>query len=124
MFFQFFGLSAIMILWYAVIKPKMAAILDSSMAAFQDIYYLRPLYRVSQKKRNGGFSVPYELEVLYLLTSLDQTSSAEENDTKIIKFGCEVLILYAHFLKYGHFKISLDFCDRWAKNYVGNSLSL
>ena len=22
-----------------------------------------------------------------------------------------------HFLKYNHFQISLDFCDRWAKNY-------
>ena len=51
------------------------------------------LYRVSQKKRNGGFSVPCELKVLYLFTSLDQTSSAEENDTKIIKFGWVVLIL-------------------------------
>ena len=51
------------------------------------------LYRVSQKKRNGGFSVPSELKVLYLFTSKDQTSSAEENDTKIIKFGWVVLIL-------------------------------
>ena len=50
------------------------------------------LYRVSQKKRNGGFSVPCELEMSYLFTSLDQTSSAEENDTKIIKFGWVVLI--------------------------------
>ena len=49
--------------------------------------------RVSQKKRNGGFSVPCELKVLYLFTALDQTSSAEENDTKIIKFGWVVLIL-------------------------------
>ena len=45
------------------------------------------LYRVSQKKGNGGFSVPCELKVLYMFTSLNQTSSAEENDTKIIKFG-------------------------------------
>ena len=44
------------------------------------------IYRVSQKKRNGGFSVPCELKVLYLFTSLNQTSSAEENDTKVIKF--------------------------------------
>ena len=51
------------------------------------------LYRVSQKKRNGGFSVPSELKVLYLFTSLDQTSSAEENDTKIVKFGWVVFIL-------------------------------
>ena len=51
------------------------------------------VYRVSQKKRNGGFSVHCGLKVLYLFTSLDQTSSAEENDTKIIKFGWVVLIL-------------------------------
>ena len=30
---------------------------------------------------------------------------------------------YGHFLKHSHFQISLDFCDRWAKNYVGNGLS-
>ena len=35
------------------------------------------------EKRNGEFSVPYELKLLYLFTSLDQTSSAEENDTTI-----------------------------------------
>ena len=51
------------------------------------------IYRVSQKKRNGGFSVPCELKVLYLFMSLDQTSSAEEVDTKIIKCGWVVLIL-------------------------------
>ena len=41
------------------------------------------LYRVSQKKRNGG----------YLFTALNQISSAEEIGTKIIKFGWVVLIL-------------------------------
>ena len=51
------------------------------------------IYRVSQKKRNGGFPVPCELKVLYFFTSIDQTSSAKENDTKIIKFGWVVLIL-------------------------------
>ena len=51
------------------------------------------IYRVSQKKWNSGFSVPCELKVLYLFTSLDQTSSAEENDTMIIEFGWVVLIL-------------------------------
>ena len=51
------------------------------------------IYRVSQKKRNGGFPVPCELNVLFLFRSLDQTSSAEEKDTKIIKFGWVVLIL-------------------------------
>ena len=50
------------------------------------IFSLR-LYRVFQKKRNGGFSVPCELNVLYYFTPLDKASSAEENDTKIIKFG-------------------------------------
>ena len=39
-----------------------------------------------KKKRNGGFSVPCKLKVLYLFTLLDKASSAEENDTKIIKF--------------------------------------
>ena len=48
---------------------------------------------MSQKKRNGGFSVHCELKVLYLFTSLDEAFSAEENDTKIIKFGWVVLIL-------------------------------
>ena len=52
------------------------------------------LYRVSQKKRNGGFSVPCELKVLYLFTSVGQTSSAEVNNTKIIKFAWVVLILW------------------------------
>ena len=51
------------------------------------------IYRVSHKKRDGGFSVPCELKVLYLFMSLDQTSSAEETDTMIIKFGWVVLIL-------------------------------
>ena len=39
------------------------------------------LYRVSQKKRNGGFSVHCELKVLYIFMSLDSVSSAEENGT-------------------------------------------
>ena len=42
---------------------------------------VQTLYRVSHKKRNGGFSVQCELEVLNILTSLDKASSAEENDT-------------------------------------------
>ena len=44
------------------------------------------LYRVSQRKWNGGFSVPCELKLSYFFSSLDKTSSAEDNDTKIIKF--------------------------------------
>ena len=39
------------------------------------------LYRVSQKKRNGGFSVQYELKVLNIFILLEKASSAEENDT-------------------------------------------
>ena len=35
------------------------------------IQYYFTLYRVSQKKRNGGFPVPCELIVLYLFTSLE-----------------------------------------------------
>ena len=59
-------------------------------------YFFRStcIYRVSQKKkRNGGFSIPCELKVLCIFTSVDKASSAEENDTKIIKFGCIILIL-------------------------------
>ena len=43
--------------------------------------------------KNGGFSVPCILKVVYFLTSLDKASSAEENDTKIIKFGSVLFIL-------------------------------
>ena len=46
-----------------------------------------------KKTRNGGFSVPCILKVVYFLTSLDKASSAEENDTKIIKFGLVLFIL-------------------------------
>ena len=59
-----------------------------------DSHYNECIYRVSQKKRNGGYSVPCELKGLYLFTSLGQTSSAEENNTKIIKFAWVVLILW------------------------------
>ena len=38
-------------------------------------------YRVSQKKRNDGFSVQCELKVLNIFTSIDKASTAEENDT-------------------------------------------
>ena len=53
-----------------------------------------PIYRVSQKKRNGGFSVHCELKVLFIFTSLDGASSAEENDALIIQFGWVILILW------------------------------
>ena len=78
------------------------------------------LYRVSHKKRNGGFSVACDLKVPYLFTSSNQATPAEENDTKIIKW----FWFYGHLLKHSHFQISLDFCDQWAKDYVGNGLSL
>ena len=52
------------------------------------------LYRVSQKKRNGGFSVHCELKVLYMFTSLDGAHFAEENDALIIQFGWVILILW------------------------------
>ena len=50
------------------------------------------LYRVSHKKRNGGFSVACDLKVPYLFTSSNQATPAEENDTKIIKFEWVILI--------------------------------
>ena len=68
------------------------------------------LYRVSQKKRNGGFSVPCILKVVYFLTSLDKASSAEENDTKIIKFGL-VLFILRPFLEMQSFSNFAGFCD-------------
>ena len=51
------------------------------------------LYRVSQKKQNGGFSIPCRPKISYFLTSLDKTYSAEENDIKIVKFGCVIFNL-------------------------------
>ena len=51
------------------------------------------LYRVSQKERNGRFSVPCERKFSNCLTSLDKAFSAEENDIKIIKFGYVILNL-------------------------------
>ena len=53
-----------------------------------------PIYRVSHKKRNGGFSVACDLKVPYLFTSSNQATPAEENDTKIIKFYWVILILW------------------------------
>ena len=48
--------------------------------------FLLFIYRVSHKKRNGGFSVACDLKVPDLFTSSNQATPAEENDTKIIKF--------------------------------------
>ena len=39
------------------------------------------LYRVSHKKRNGGFSVHCERKVVNIFTSPYKVFSAEENDT-------------------------------------------
>ena len=61
--------------------------------------------------------------MLYLFTSLNQTSSAEENDIKIITFDWVILILWP-FVKTQSFSNFAWFFDRWAKDYVGNGLSL
>ena len=57
------------------------------------------LYRVSHKKRNGGFSVACDLKVPYLFTSSNQATPAEENDTKIIKFEWVILIQWPFVIK-------------------------
>ena len=58
--------------------------LDSSLRVLQAVHLRCVLYRVSHKKRNGGFSVACDLKVPYLLTFSNQATPAEENDTKII----------------------------------------
>ena len=78
--FAIVGLHYFLYRWTSVIRPS---IIQISLLSGQDL----ALYQVSQKKRNGGFSVPFELKVLYLFTLLDKASSAEENDTKIIEYG-------------------------------------
>ena len=45
------------------------------------------------KKRNGGFSVPSWSKISYVFTLLDRTSSAKENDTRIVEFGWVILNL-------------------------------
>ena len=81
------------------------------------------VYWVSQKKWKGRFSVHCELKVLYIFTLLDKASSAAgEWYLDFIKFGWVILINYDHFLKYGNFQISLDFCNRWVKNCGGTNL--
>ena len=52
------------------------------------------VYRVSQKKRNGRFSVACDLKVPYLFTSSNQATPAVENDTKSIKLDWVILILW------------------------------
>ena len=63
---------------------------------------------VSHKKRNGLFSVACNVKVPYLFTSPNQATPAEENDTKIIKFDCVILILWP-FFKTVIFKFRLNF---------------
>ena len=58
------------------------------------LFHWMQIYRVSHKKRNGGFSVACDLKVPYLFTSSYQATPAEENDTKIIKFDWVILILW------------------------------
>ena len=52
------------------------------------------LYQLSHKKRNGGFSVVFDLKVPYLFTFPNQATPTEESDTKIIKFDWVILILW------------------------------
>ena len=69
-----------------------------------------------KKKRNGGFSVPCILKVVYFLTSLDKASSAEENDTKIIKFG-SVLFILRPFLEMQSFSNFAGFLRRMSEGF-------
>ena len=76
----------------------------------QQQHKLGAIYRVSQKKWNGGFSVPCRPKISYFLTLLDKTSSAEENDTKIVKFGWVILNLCT-FLEIQSFSNFAGFLD-------------
>ena len=76
------------------------------------IFYCIP--GVPKKKRNGGFSVPCILKVVYFLTPLDKASSAEENDTKIIKFG-SVLFILRPFLEMQSFSNFAGFLRRMSE---------
>ena len=70
---------------------------------WQCVHKPAPLYRVSpQKSGTADFSLLCELKVSYFLTSLNKTSSAEENDAKIIEFGWVILILcpFLQFLQF------------------------
>ena len=55
---------------------------------------LNELYRVSQKKRNGGFSVLSNYSITYILIVSDRIPPSEKNDIKIIKFGKVIQILW------------------------------
>ena len=52
------------------------------------------LYRVSQKSGTADFQYLASKKLIFLKTLLDKASSAEENYTKIIKFGWVILILF------------------------------
>ena len=67
----------------------------------------------------------HNLKNMLLYTGCPKKSGTA--DIKIIEFGWVILILHVHVCMTiscnSNFQISLDFCDRWAKNYVGNGLS-
>ena len=69
------------------------AILECAHSTPKSCFLLLMHIPRAQKKRNGGFSVPCELKVSFFFTSLDKAFSAEENDTKVIKFGWVILNL-------------------------------
>ena len=83
-----------LIIWSTIEGILLQTLIDSILGCA----YKRSLtvYRVSQKKRNSGFWVPCRPKISSFLTSLDKTSSAEENDTTIVKFGWVILILCTH----------------------------
>ena len=94
-----------------------------SMLESSFMTYWLYIYRVSQKKRNGGFSVHCELKVLYIFISLDRISSAEENGTKIIKFDSVVLILCT-FLEIRSFSNFARFLGRMSEEYCRDRQSI
>ena len=55
---------------------------------------LLAVYRVSQKRGNGRFSVLCNLKMLHVLISLDKISSSEKTDTKNTEFVWVVFILW------------------------------
>ena len=55
-------------------------------------FSLKPIYQVSKKAERQIFSTLWAKSVIFY-TSLNKTSSTEENDTKIIQFGWVILIL-------------------------------
>ena len=83
------------------------------------LYCSCTILRVPKKAERRIIST-LQAKMSYFFTSLDKTSSAEENDTKIAKFGWVILSLCT-LLEIQSFQISLDFWDRCAKNFVGTN---